>query len=229
MSSLASKYSEEAFQFLGIKNEEQLKVIVETVGRLEASGEELYNILPDRLIAIAPALASPNYLERLRRDLQSLVNDKVIEAAHEIYQNELSKLTVHPRFSEARKNLEQKLKGGQGFEPIANVAGITFTPFLMGHKSPYMPVFKTTITNDKNRVLWSEMLNWFDAIFISRALLGQVHDHVMNTREMLKADMITVLEPTKIGDSLAELREALESLEKIFLPVKDSVKPDSNK
>ncbi|WP_395733177.1 hypothetical protein [Prosthecobacter sp.] len=227
----AAELRENALRLLGIKDEAQLKAIGRLVETRKTDEQESNAALPDMLILLAQSLAAPDYLERSKRILPVPVADEIIKAAHEIYNEELAQVINHPSFLAAREKLRRKINNAQqtdknsnqeGLEPIATVEGVTCTPFLMGHVAPYVPVLKVAITNQQHRVLWSDLLHWFDLIFISKALLEQVSEHAQNSENMIKSGMIAMLEPSKIKGALTELNIALANLEKAIAPLEDS-------
>ncbi|MFC5457231.1 hypothetical protein [Prosthecobacter fluviatilis] len=219
MSAISPEVRKEVFKVLGIKDEQQLQLVAQVAKDAAVTSEEILGKVPSQMLIIAHLVEASNYMVLMKREIPLPLSDELIEAIHQIYRDEIGSLTSLPAFYEARKNLRQLIEadGKNDSDAVVSVGEVSFTPFLMGKKPPYLPVVKVTINNDQNRALWSDMLHWPDMMFVSRALLEQVSEHVKDSQELQEKGMLVQMDQARIKGTLDKFRSIVDRLEKTLL------------
>lgn len=228
-----------ALKLLGINTEAQLSSLARLAQNSNTSAEDLARHLPRQLLILCRLLESSDYLQLVQNKVRLPLAPDAIQLAREIYLEEIGELTKHPNFADASQMLMRERSdatshvaarptGLDQTKPFESVSGVTTIPYLLGSEPSYLPVLKFIITNDEGRVIWSDMLHWFDALFLSKTIVEQVLDHAKMSLALIESNKLMPPEGADFEKTFGQHRDALCKLEAILTKMTDPSAPPTS-
>lgn len=215
----------QALHILDIKNEDQLAKIHAAVVDKSQGVEELLEVIPKGLIALARHLEKPDFQAFITQHLP--VSNELAETAKTIYDREIGSLTSHPAFGIIEKVLRRMLGKKEASDlppssqradlsPFLSIQSVTHAPLLLGKKPPFLPLLNFEVISSDLKTAWSAQVHWFDLLFLAKSLAEGVVDHAEGVEEMIRNGQITPA-PEGFGETLEELDQAVSSLRRLLV------------
>ncbi len=214
-----------ALQLLGIRDEEHLLSVRQTIADTAISADQLLELLPLEIIALAGPFQKPDCIESVSRQLS--VDAPSVKAAKDIFDSEIGPAADHPSFpalkSLVKKFIEKKsLKVESSDEapsehsPYLSIVRVAHAPLLLGKKPPFLPLIRVKFLDSQDQGVWDEQMTWFDAIFLANSLIRAVNEHAEGIQGMITQGLIVSAEPGSLDEAFGELERGIESLRSLL-------------
>ena len=205
---------------LGFQSETEVEAAMTLESASIDSGEALAQLLPKRIIMIAPLLISSDYLTSIPKIFSYPPDRQFLEGLHRFLVEKFAWLPEHPFFKDALALCKQPQgsKPKRDFTPARDVSSLTSSPMLGGRQPPFMPLILLHALDDKNDTIFKDLFDWPDILFLSSSLLESLAAHVEGVQQLLKEDRLLLINPTQLKDTIEKSRSSLDVIEGILSP-----------
>ena len=213
-------HSAQFLKTLGFQTETEVEAAIALKSAKIESGEALAELLPKRIIMLAPLLIPSDYLTNIPKVFSFPPDKQFIEDLHRFLVENFKWLPEHPHFKDALNLCKQPEGSGdkRDLTPTRDVNRLTSSPMLGGRQAPYMPLILLHALDNKNDTIFKDLFDWPDILFLSSSLLESLAAHVEGVQQLLNEDRLLRVNSTQLKEYFEKSRNSLNVIEGILCP-----------